>query len=652
MKKIGFTSLIFLLCFVTYSQYTPELKSTLKRVKEASYYDSIQLFDRGSSAINLATKLNQKGAIAEVYLYYGNYFYYIRNIDRAKSFMEKAKVTAQGYQNTHIEDLANIRLIYIDYELGINSNGEEELNLMLQKTKELNDNENYLECLNLIAIINEAKNKTKEAAKLYLDGLNFAETHHVEYYPSVFLNNLGLIKLYTGQVDEALLDFEKALISAKKENNQNLISHIKLNICLIDIRKDRVKEANLIFNEIIHYARINNRPRELASAFVNISTAFNETNPTLALAYADSSILTLKGNALNTELTKAYLNKAEILIKLKRHQEAEYVLKLAKLEINNTKNLEDEIGYSFLNYKLVASEGKHQDALTHYLQYRKLKDSSEQILNGKIIQGLQLKYNVQKKEIELEKEKSKYLLLEQKNQDERFLRWLSIGIALIVLLLISSLIYYLYSKKLQEKQTYFSQQLIQNIEADRLRISMDLHDDIGQSLSMIKTKLGILKNNHQPIQDVDNELAKVIEQTREISRNLYPSYLEKIGLTRSIARLMENVQSASQLECSFDVVEDVESLQINTKTHIYRIIQECTNNTIKHAKASALKTSITKTDNEFTLIYQDNGIGLDGKNKNSLGLLSIKERAKIINGSVSFDEKSNKSFKLTLKFRV
>jgi signal transduction histidine kinase len=205
--------------------------------------------------------------------------------------------------------------------------------------------------------------------------------------------------------------------------------------------------------------------------------------------------------------------------------------------------------------------------------------------------------------------------------------------------------------KLREKQASFSRQLIENIEEDRLRISMDLHDDIGQSLSMIKSKISQSKCNQED-KILETELSRVIEQTREISRNLYPSYLEKIGLVRSIARLMENVQASSKLECSFEVTERVDDLSIAVKTHIYRILQECTNNTIKHAKASALKISISEKDDDFVLVYQDNGIGLNTKQKNGLGLLSIQERTKIINGMVSFENKSNKSFKLTLKFNA
>lgn len=645
-------TLLFVSTFYTegYGQSSSELNKLLKDVKEASFADSATLFKIGHQTINKISQTKYTGAIAEVYIYYGNYFYYTRNIDRAKVYFKEAAALAQKFSNKHIETLANIRLTFIDYELAINENAEQDLLNLLLETKQTKDNENHAELLNLLGIIKESKNELHAAAELYIEGLAFSESHSLPHYPSVFRNNLGLIKLYSNQMDDALVDFEKGLESAKKENDKNLASHIQINICLIYVKKNRVKEALQIFNDVINYTRLNNHPRELSAAFINIGAEFNNSGkPELALAYLDSSINILQKTELHVELTEAYLGKAEVLISLKKNNDAKINLALAKDLFAITNNLNNQATYNFLLYTVEKNDGKYQSALNYYLSYESIKDSIEKALNGKQIQELQLKYNVQKKENELEKEKSKYLLLEQKHQDERFFKWLSIGIALIVLILVISSVYYLYSIKIREKQASFSRQLIENIEEDRLRISMDLHDDIGQSLSMIKSKISHSKCNQED-KILETELSRVIEQTREISRNLYPSYLEKIGLVRSIARLMENIQASSHLECSFDVTERVEDLSIGVKTHIYRMLQECTNNTIKHAKASALKISISEKDNDFVLIYQDNGIGLTSKQKNGLGLLSIQERTKIINGTVSFENKSNKSFKLTLKF--
>ncbi|MCD6016942.1 MAG: hypothetical protein K0S53_63 [Bacteroidetes bacterium] len=651
LKKTFFILFLSFVCrFMMVAQYSAEVSRLLKDVKEASYYDSTKLFIVGKETIDKAIATNQKKAVAEVYLYYGSYFYYTQNIDRCKFYLKRAIITAKASGNKHIDLLANLRITFMDYELGINANAEQELFAFLNEARLTNDHENYAELLNLIGIIKESKNDLQGAAKLYLEGLAFSESHGITHYPSVFRNNLGLIKLYTGQDDDALVDFEKGLATSKKENDQNLVSHFQINICLIYLRKNRIPEALNIFKEVIHYARVNNHPRELASAFVNLGSAFNNIGkPEVALSYSDSAIVVLKEFDLESELTAAYLGKSDVLIGLKRYDEARKELANAKKIIEETKNLEAEANYNLSLYRIENAEKNYEKSLEYFLAYQNIKDSSQQASTAKIIQELQLKYNVQKKEIELEKEKSKYLLLEQKHQDERISKWIAIGVSVLILIIVVGLISYFYSSRLREKQASFSRQLIENIEADRLRISMDLHDDIGQSLSMIKTRMAVSKSEYAD-KSLESELSRVIEQTREISKNLYPSYLEKIGLVRSIARLVENIQNSTKLECSFDVTDKVEHLPISVKTHLYRILQECTNNTIKYAQASALKISISEKNKEFILVYQDNGIGLSSKQKNGLGLLSIQERAKIINGIVSFEDKLNKSFKLTLKF--
>ncbi len=652
IKRVYSTLFLCFVChFINVAQYSEELKNLLKDVKEASFYDSTHLFKIGQKTIIEASQ-NKKyqGAISEVYLYYGSYFYYTRNITQAKYYLNQSITKALTSNNHHIKMLSNIRLIFMEHEESINQNAEKDFQKLLVESKLNKDYENTVEILNLMGIIKEERNQLQDAAKLYIEGLVFSEAHNITHYPAVFRNNLGLLKLYTNQTEDALIDFEKGLELAKKENDKNLVSHIEINICLIYISKNEVDAALKLFSNVINYTRVNNHPRELSTAFINLGATLSENNKKeLALSYIDSAIVVLKSHSLIIELTKAYIGKAEVLIGLKKNKEARNVLQLADELSVKTGNLEDKSNYYLLLHKIEKLDGNYKQSLDDFLSYRKIKDSIEQTVNGKIIQELQLKYNVQKKEIELEKEKSRYLQLEKLNQDEKVIKWLSSGVSFIILILGIGFISFRYSIKLREKQESFSRQLIENIERDRLRISMDLHDDIGQSLSMIKSKIALLKSNQED-KSLEKELSRVIEQTREISSSLYPSYLEKIGLVRSIAQLMENIQSSSHLECSFDISENIESLPILVKTHIYRILQECTNNTLKHAKASALKISITKKENEFILIYQDNGIGLTAKRKNGLGLLSIQERAKIINGSVSFENKLNKSFKLTLKF--
>lgn len=166
IKKAHYILLFFTLCFFTNkAQYTNEIKELLKNVKEASYYDSINLFNVGKETILKATQNEKnKGAIAEVYLYYGNYFYYTRNTERAKQYFSQSVEEAAKSNNKHIETLAQIRLMFMDQEAGLNPEAESNFKNLLEETKKQKDYDNTCEILNLLGIIKESNNQLQEAA--------------------------------------------------------------------------------------------------------------------------------------------------------------------------------------------------------------------------------------------------------------------------------------------------------------------------------------------------------------------------------------------------------------------------------------------------------------------------------------------------------
>ncbi len=636
--------LISSLCF---SQEQSEIKQLLSEVKDASYYDSTMMFNKGRVAIH---KFPTNETKAEVFLYYGNYFFYIQKLEKAIEYFKLSRNEAELAKSNHLANLAKIRMAYLEFEKGNQLKSEKSLNELLKTAIEDKDFKNVLELYNLTGIIKEAKNETKEAAELYYKGLSLSEEKNIEYYPGVFRNNLGLIKLSSGQVENALTDFTEGLKLAENENNKRLANHLKINICRAYIIAKEFGKAKKFISEVISYSKSNNFPRELSNIYVSIgSTLINSKEYKAASEYYDSAIVILKKNNLLNELSHAYMGKVTLFVEMNEYKEAEKYLDLANEVILQTNNLEAKSSYYYLLYRLNFISKKYENALESYENYINVKDSINNNINNKIIEDLQYNYKVQQKEVELEKSKSKSILLEISNQKERNNKWLAIGLAVIILTITLIYFYNRYLRKVKEKQEQFSKLLINNIEEERKRISMDLHDDIGQALSIIKSKvINIIKSK-----EIEDDLSRVINQTREISRNLYPSGLEKIGLIRSVASLMQDLQSLKGLECSYDINESILTVSKEIQTNIYRIIQECVNNTVKHSGASGLKVSIKRMNNEFILTYMDNGTGLKAKkNTQGIGLLSIQERAKIINGSIEIDERIEKGFKLILKFKI
>lgn len=654
-KHLFFLSTFFFLAPYCFPENSKVMDRLLTEVKNASYYDSIKLFIAGDAAIREADKTKNKGAIAEIHLYYGNYFFYIRNLPHAKQYFELSLNEALSSKASHIETLARIRLCYLDYLEGNHLQAENKASELLEKSKKQNDFDNVAEILNFFGIMCEESGNLNEAVKYYLEGMAFSENHQLKYYPAVFRNNIGIIKINTQQVEEALVDLKEGLVIAEREKNKRLASHIQMNMCLAYVMDNNTDSANILFPKVLEYSRENNLPEELGSNYSSLGTAFyNKGDYKIAINYLDSAITVFKVNNFTENLIMVFIKKLDLLMKIKNLKDAEKVLKEISPFILHSSNLGAISSFYLVKYNIDLSKNNYREALSDYVKYSTLKDSADTQINNKIIKELQFNYKVQQKETELEKERSKSMLLEKSNREEKLMKWIIIASSFILLTLVAVFFYLGYSKKIRKKQTQFSRQLIQNIEDERQRIAMDLHDDIGQSLSIIKSK--VIKENQLLPSDasaeIERDLGKVIEQTREISRNLFPSSLAKIGLSRLLAVLMENIQSTTGLECSYDITPLAEQLPLSIQTHLFRIIQECTNNTIKHSGATGLKISISEKSNQFTLIYQDNGKGIKNKYNNSgIGLSAIQERVKMINGTVDIDEKSEKGFTLVAVFK-
>ena len=299
-------------------------------------------------------------------------------------------------------------------------------------------------------------------------------------------------------------------------------------------------------------------------------------------------------------------------------------------------------------------EGNFKKSLEYTKKFNQLDDSLSEISNKDKILEMQVVYGKERIEAELKNEKSKNSLSKKENELKlirlRFVLILGfsmLGFAIGFIIIRAVII-------TKRQQILFSQKLIENIDDERSRISKDLHDNIGQSLSVIKSKINMFnKGRIQAIDGLDVDLGEVINQTRSISHHLHPAFLEKIGLARSLASLLEKVQESTNIECSLELIDNIKSLPKETNTQIYRIIQECVNNTIKHAEASALKISIFKKVEHFVLEYKDNGIGMkDSPNSDvGIGIFTIKERVNKLNGKVSFVSNAN-GFRLILKFQV
>jgi signal transduction histidine kinase len=194
--------------------------------------------------------------------------------------------------------------------------------------------------------------------------------------------------------------------------------------------------------------------------------------------------------------------------------------------------------------------------------------------------------------------------------------------------------------------------VIEAEEAERQRIAKDLHDGVGQMMSAAKMNLSAYESNvHFKDEEEKEGFEKIIalvdescKEVRAVSHNMMPNALLKNSLASAIREFIDKLdQKILQVHLYTEGLE--ERLDSNVETVLYRVIQECVNNVIKHADANTLDISIIKEANEIIATIEDNGKGFDTTDKekfDGIGLKNIRTRVEYLKGTVDFDSSPNK----------
>jgi PAS domain S-box-containing protein len=180
-------------------------------------------------------------------------------------------------------------------------------------------------------------------------------------------------------------------------------------------------------------------------------------------------------------------------------------------------------------------------------------------------------------------------------------------------------------------------------DADRTRIARELHDDIGQSLAVLKIQMlragqpvsGNPEMTHASLQDLSVKLEKIINKVGRLSHNLHSSELELLGLVTAVKTHCRECseQQRIPIHCSCDrLQEKLDSVMALT---FLRVLQEGLHNAMKHSGAKSIEVRLAGSDRDLVLEIYDDGVGFDVEGARlaaGLGLISMRERIHLIGG--------------------
>jgi signal transduction histidine kinase len=190
-----------------------------------------------------------------------------------------------------------------------------------------------------------------------------------------------------------------------------------------------------------------------------------------------------------------------------------------------------------------------------------------------------------------------------------------------------------------------SRRLIGAQEKERARLARELHDDLSQSLALLAIQLEELgREPHEPgsIKKQVDHLASQIERlsadVHRISHELHPAKLGQLGLESALRGFCREIATAHGIKVDFDAAKVPRELPNDVSLCLYRIAQESLQNVVKHSGASTANVSICEEGGEVRLAVSDNGSGFDPdapSSKKSIGLTSMKERARAVSGTLT-----------------
>jgi signal transduction histidine kinase len=204
-------------------------------------------------------------------------------------------------------------------------------------------------------------------------------------------------------------------------------------------------------------------------------------------------------------------------------------------------------------------------------------------------------------------------------------------------------------RRASQKLQIMSQRLVEVQESERRHIARELHDEIGQSLTVAEMNLqAALQGSKQTaltrrLEDSIEAVERVLEQVHDLSLNLRPSMLDDLGLEPALRWYANRQASAGGMQLRFRAEPLEQRLDPLIETECFRVAQEALTNVVRHSKARNVMVNLERLDGQLHLSVKDDGIGFDvaahrgeAVRGASLGLLSMEERATLAGGGLKF----------------
>ncbi|WP_431109735.1 tetratricopeptide repeat-containing sensor histidine kinase [Winogradskyella poriferorum] len=513
----------------------------------------------------------------------------------------------------------------------------------------------------------------KGAADAYLNlGVNY---YYIGNYKANFESQLEAIKIYETIGENALAAkaygelgyssrrrdlnmanslMQKAIQLAKTDSVKSKVQDIYNNYSILKLMEKKYDSAKYFVKKGLVIKEAQKDSFGIPYSYANLANTYvEEGNLNEALVYFTKALDIRKKINDSIGLGESYVQIAEVLKQQNKLNKALDNFK-SSMYYASKKKYGRLLSYNYYQLSDIYKKTNKTDSALHYLeQHLKLKDSLEGQEVLEELASLRVKFDTEKKEKEILSQRAdlaeKELDLSKKN-----IYILGLGALAVVLGLLGYLFYnqqklknHQLQKENQLKDALLKIETQSKLQEQRLRISRDLHDNIGAQLTFIISSLDNLRYGFKIPEKLGNKLRGISEFTtttiHELRDTIWAMNKDKItfeDLQIRISNFIDQANLAAQnIKFSFNVdtsLDDDIAFTSVKGMNIYRIIQEAINNALKYAEATYINVDISEENNKMIVRIKDNGKGFDENSvKLGNGLNNMKKRAEDIKAQLS-----------------
>jgi len=243
-----------------------------------------------------------------------------------------------------------------------------------------------------------------------------------------------------------------------------------------------------------------------------------------------------------------------------------------------------------------------------------------------------------------------------------------VAASLFILLLVIS-VFFLFRIYLKRKNKLLLEKERMNIEFEQTLlksqleiqehtfndISREIHDNIGQVLSLVRINLNTLRapDDMEKVELMDELMGKAISDLRSLSHSLDADHIRNNGWPVAVNKLLNDLQKTGKYKTFIHIDEDLPALGSDKPIILFRMIQETINNIIRHAAADTIYLDAKKENDKIIIKIKDNGKGFDaGRNSPGVGLQNLKNRSKMINAGLLIKSEQGKGTQVTISIKT